>query len=595
MLLPNMNRYKGCRSVLLCIYIFSALAVFPQSREMLDYKELASRPASELLRTADRYYGQNDYDTAMGYYIVLAGRYNTDADKGVRYLCVLAYIQAANIYITGGNYLEAFNFLMKAMKICSQNGFVTPLSKVYLGLGNVYGSFSDYGAGIFCYKKGLTISRILRDTVSETQFLNKIFGLSCYAGRTEEARKYYGEMNKNMYGDPLRIYFSHFNLALIKTNEHQYDSAVACYRAAARHAADVSLEFRYVKATYYNLAILFEKMGRADSSAIYYSRCIELSRKDGNKDMLYYSMKALSRIYRDHADVRAASYEKEFRLLSDSIFNADQFNRMKNAQFVHEIDKSYREIESLNVEKQRKDAELLSQRRKLIFISVTLIVILFLLVWGQLQKRKLHVAYKDLFKRNAEIIESEREGKIRRAEYEQRLAGELEENIRLRALLEEKTVKSLSVDTESGIGECDMEENLKKVYSVDRLTDIQKETLLREVTRVMEDTSEFCNCDFGLERLAGLIGSNIRYVSQVINDAYHKNFRTYLNEYRVREAQLRMMDTEKYGNYTIKAIAESVGYKSQPNFIAIFKKMTGISPSIYQKMAKEAEKTRICS
>ena len=46
------------------------------------------------------------------------------------------------------------------------------------------------------------------------------------------------------------------------------------------------------------------------------------------------------------------------------------------------------------------------------------------------------------------------------------------------------------------------------------------------------------------------------------------------------------MDTNRYGNYTIKAIAESVGYKSPTNFISAFKNITGITPSVYQKIAK---------
>lgn len=103
----------------------------------------------------------------------------------------------------------------------------------------------------------------------------------------------------------------------------------------------------------------------------------------------------------------------------------------------------------------------------------------------------------------------------------------------------------------------------------------------------MEDSNEFCDSEFSLERLAGRIGSNSRYVSQIINETYNKNFRTFVNEYRIKEARLRLMDTTQYGNYTIKAIAESVGYKSHTNFIDIFKKLTGITPHIYQKMAKE--------
>ena len=129
-----------------------------------------------------------------------------------------------------------------------------------------------------------------------------------------------------------------------------------------------------------------------------------------------------------------------------------------------------------------------------------------------------------------------------------------------------------------------------KLYSANKLTNEQKENLLRDITRIMEETEEFCDSEFSLERLASLIGSNSRYVSQIINETYNKNFRTFVNEYRIKEARIRLMNTAEYGNYTIKAIAESVGYKSHTNFIDIFKKITGITPSIYQKIAKEGKR-----
>ena len=105
----------------------------------------------------------------------------------------------------------------------------------------------------------------------------------------------------------------------------------------------------------------------------------------------------------------------------------------------------------------------------------------------------------------------------------------------------------------------------------------------------MEDPEKFCDSDFSLERLATLVGSNSRYVSQIINETYNKNFRSFLNEYRVKEASIRLDDKEKYGNYTMKAIGESLGYKSQANFIESFRKITGVTPSIYLKLLDEKD------
>ena len=103
----------------------------------------------------------------------------------------------------------------------------------------------------------------------------------------------------------------------------------------------------------------------------------------------------------------------------------------------------------------------------------------------------------------------------------------------------------------------------------------------------MENTDEVFDCNFSISRLSELVGTNLHYLSQIINETYGKNFRAFINEYRIKEAQRRLMNTEKYSNYTIKAIAESVGYKSHSSFITLFRNATGITPSLYQQLANQ--------
>ena len=99
--------------------------------------------------------------------------------------------------------------------------------------------------------------------------------------------------------------------------------------------------------------------------------------------------------------------------------------------------------------------------------------------------------------------------------------------------------------------------------------------------------------DFSLDKLSNLVNSNSKYVSQVINETYHKNFNSFVNEYRIREARRRLTDIEQYGNYTIQTISESVGYKSSTTFINVFRKITGITPSMYQRMVREQKNLQI--
>lgn len=228
--------------------------------------------------------------------------------------------------------------------------------------------------------------------------------------------------------------------------------------------------------------------------------------------------------------------------------------KMKNTQFVYEMDKNYQKIASLTADQQHKEIQIKTQKRILIIVSVSLFIFIILLIVVYIQKGKLHHAYKDLFSRNSEILQSEQQNKRLRIKYETRLAEERARRLQLEQNILEPSTKG----TEDLKKEEAEEAEETKLYSANKLTNEQKENLLRDITRIMEETEEFCDYEFSLERLASLIGSNSRYVSQIINETYNKNFRTFVNEYRIKEARIRLMNTAEYGNYTIKAIAESV-------------------------------------
>ena len=103
----------------------------------------------------------------------------------------------------------------------------------------------------------------------------------------------------------------------------------------------------------------------------------------------------------------------------------------------------------------------------------------------------------------------------------------------------------------------------------------------------MEDMSVISNPDFCLQMLADMVQSNTNYVSRVINNSYNKNFKTLLNERRIREACHKFSDSENYVGYTMQVIYEEVGYKNASSFIRAFKKVYNMTPSEYQKLASK--------
>lgn len=109
--------------------------------------------------------------------------------------------------------------------------------------------------------------------------------------------------------------------------------------------------------------------------------------------------------------------------------------------------------------------------------------------------------------------------------------------------------------------------------------------LYQKLLHIMDTNEVIYNTGFRLDDLADLAGLLPRYVSQIINENSGSNFNQLLNQYRIREVQRRLRDDANYGNLTVEAVAESVGFKSRSTFAQIFKRHTGLTPSQYRRMA----------
>jgi AraC-like DNA-binding protein len=113
-----------------------------------------------------------------------------------------------------------------------------------------------------------------------------------------------------------------------------------------------------------------------------------------------------------------------------------------------------------------------------------------------------------------------------------------------------------------------------------------KDELLNKIYNALEDTETICDANFTINKLANLVESNQKYVSQAINDALKKKFRSLLNSYRIKEAQ-RLFLEKNTKKYTIEFVASAVGFKSRSAFISAFKEFTGLSPYYYIKSLQE--------
>ncbi|QNU67220.1 helix-turn-helix transcriptional regulator [Ruminiclostridium herbifermentans] len=110
--------------------------------------------------------------------------------------------------------------------------------------------------------------------------------------------------------------------------------------------------------------------------------------------------------------------------------------------------------------------------------------------------------------------------------------------------------------------------NIRKMQGMDKLA---------EAFKFIE--ANYMN-DISLSDVAKAVGFSESYFSRMFKDITEKNFILYLNEYRIKQAELFLTSS----NMSISDIAYAVGFNSIVTFNRSFKSIKGCSPSLYKKI-----------
>lgn len=105
----------------------------------------------------------------------------------------------------------------------------------------------------------------------------------------------------------------------------------------------------------------------------------------------------------------------------------------------------------------------------------------------------------------------------------------------------------------------------------------------------MQKSRIYLDADLSLEGLATRMKMPKHHLTQLLNERVMKNFYTFINEYRIGEAVVRIKERPKDVN--ILSLAFDCGFNSRSSFNNYFKKITGNTPSAYRKQQLE-EKVR---
>jgi len=126
------------------------------------------------------------------------------------------------------------------------------------------------------------------------------------------------------------------------------------------------------------------------------------------------------------------------------------------------------------------------------------------------------------------------------------------------------------------------DKNESEKYVKSGLKEDQATEYLQNLITFVEEKKPYLDRNLSIHQLSLMTGIPRHFITQILNEYHKKNFFLFINEYRVKEVIKKFSDP-RFNFYTILAIAFDAGFNSKTTFNAIFKNLTGVTPSEFRE------------
>ncbi len=493
-------------------------------------------PPAQLFDTARYYDARREYDTSLiCYNLIINNPDLEDGDIGQQRLKIDALTYSAVVYYYWmSDYVKAYRLLVDALAMCETYPYEETEFLIHGSIGNIYYHLDEYEMAGRYYSRAL---ELCADSMRIMMLHNNIAAAKMETGELDSALWHIGKsLQISGRHDNVNLYGILHTAASIDQKRGLFDSALRHFESAlddARRNGKIEYEAENLS----GIGKLLFETGKPEEAETYIASSNAIAQKNNLSNILLENHLLLSKMERSRGRYRQAmEHIDRYHGLKDSMFSADKLANINQLLRIGEVSKANRQIDRLAVE-QKINERTIGYQKVIMFIAfAVLLSVAAVLLFVFSQKRKLNKAYRTLVEKNIEIME-------------------------LQGLPNGKQAKNATHYDDDG-------------------------ELLERILAIMEDTSVICSPKFSINVLASLLESNHTYVSHVINTAMHKNFRSLLNGYRIREAQ-RLFAEPDASKYTLESVSFQLGYKSQNTFRAAFQEITGVSPSFYLKSMYE--------
>lgn len=531
------------------------------------YKAWGDTDTWDLMKKGSRYNARNCPDSALVCFLIISNRLggHADTNKKKEWLA-----QADNNigYIYGSylaDYQRAMQYFQRAESISQSINNEVNLAYVALNKGGLYMSCNRiYGNNLFLDEIWEYSVKGIRYALKSEEWpvaLTSIINLSILYPEAPRP-SVYASVTADIRGADIPEDAWMYDIAKLMVAgtesyaKGDFKEAAAIYSRIEDTISPNDLQAPRLKTV--GLAATAEalaKAGEVDEAIRLTERWISIAKEAGMTDEVPEGHRKLWKYYAMKGDIENAESNRLIYLeLKDSLMSAKEVTAITSIPLIARNDMLSAEIN----EERDKRYRLMTAA----IISGCFLILLALYIVLLIRSRRRDREYsREIYRKYLASLEAEAKERELRRKLEAHRAD---------------IPKTMDSDQED-------HEKLKK--RLNAIPDDEGQRILDAISEAVEDIDTVAKPGYNISQLAERTGYPVRLVSQVINDRMHKNFRTFINEIRIKEVCKRLLDNEHYGQYTIEHIANSVGFQSRSNFSSIFKQVVGISAAEFRRNA----------
>ncbi|CAM1363513.1 helix-turn-helix domain-containing protein [Tenacibaculum xiamenense] len=441
---------------------------------------------------------------------------------------------------------DQFNSLQEIVKVKNylevmENDLLYSL--YYLRLGLLKNHSKNYEQALYFYKKAHQYSLKTNNTYENKILLSIPLNISLiyYKLKKYDSAIIANKKAANLFlsiNDTISLGYTFYNAGSVYFDKLEISKAIESYKKS----------IPYIKSdeNYRVLCIIYSKLGRSfeilrkRQRALKYHLCsdsIYNLRKIRNS-YLKYSFSFLANYYEEQQDSEKQLHYVN-KLLELREFELTEKNKIQQT-FTNEFD-----IPNLLAERKRivEEIEARSRRNQFVFISLLGISIGF-------------------------IFYQVRKNRIQRKRFQTLLNKQEKDN-----------ESSINTQVQNSRSKLELSESIVT-------------SILKQLEK-FEDNNEFIDVNLNLQNLASKFDTNASYLSKMVNHYKQTSFSNYINQLRIEYCIEQLKNNELWRKYTIKAIANEVGFNKAESFSKAFYKYTELKPSYFIKELKKTQTNNI--